>query len=322
MILRKQKVPTLVSVYRIWDHASHNAMTDLIRFNDKWFCVFRESDAHVKGSDGSIRIISSTDTLEWRTAALFSQEGVDLRDPKFSVTPNGKLMLLVGGTVYNEAKEYEWLQSRVAFSDDGIHWSPFTLILEPHEWLWRVTWFMGKAYGVSYSRSEPKDVRQEWHIKLFESSNGIDYTLVTQWEIKGHPNETTVRFMKNGEMVALVRRDGKKDSNAWLGYSQPPYTEWDWRPTTHYVGGPNFLVLPDETLWVAGRLMIECPYVNLEKTFVGMIENDEIQPLVVLPSGGDCSYPGMVYYDNLLWVSYYSSHQISKTSIYLARLAL
>ena len=40
-----------------------------------------------------------------------------------------------------------------------------------------------------------------------------------------------------------------------------------------------------------------------------------------LPSGGDTSYAGLVFYDGLLWVSYYSSHE-DKTSIYLAKVEL
>ncbi|MEK8105428.1 hypothetical protein NKG94_10170 [Micromonospora sp. M12] len=36
--------------------------------------------------------------------------------------------------------------------------------------------------------------------------------------------------------------------------------------------------------------------------------------LVALPSGGDTSYPGLVWHDDLLWVSYYSSHEGGQTS--------
>jgi hypothetical protein len=42
------------------------------------------------------------------------------------------------------------------------------------------------------------------------------------------------------------------------------------------------------------------------------------EPVLTLPSGGDCSYPGMVWHDDRLWISYYSSHE-GKTSIYLAK---
>jgi hypothetical protein len=45
------------------------------------------------------------------------------------------------------------------------------------------------------------------------------------------------------------------------------------------------------------------------------------EPVFTLPSGGDTSYPGMVWHDGLLWMSYYSSHE-GKASIYLARIRL
>ncbi|MEZ6075415.1 MAG: hypothetical protein R3C56_07005 [Pirellulaceae bacterium] len=37
----------IVNVQRIWDAAHHNAFTDLIRFHDQWYCVFREGSSHV-----------------------------------------------------------------------------------------------------------------------------------------------------------------------------------------------------------------------------------------------------------------------------------
>ena len=37
--------------------------------------------------------------------------------------------------------------------------------------------------------------------------------------------------------------------------------------------------------------------------------------------GGDCSYPGLVFHEGLLYMSYYSSHE-GKTSIYLAKIKL
>jgi hypothetical protein len=40
-----------------------------------------------------------------------------------------------------------------------------------------------------------------------------------------------------------------------------------------------------------------------------------------VPSGGDSSYAGLVWHEETLWVSYYSSHE-GKTSIYLAKVRL
>ena len=50
-------------------------------------------------------------------------------------------------------------------------------------------------------------------------------------------------------------------------------------------------------------------------------ESGRLTEFLRLPSGGDTSYPGMVYHEGLLWVSYYASHE-GKTSIYLARVDL
>jgi len=51
------------------------------------------------------------------------------------------------------------------------------------------------------------------------------------------------------------------------------------------------------------------------------MDRDAYQPVMTLPSGGDNSYPGMVWHDGLLWMSYYSSHE-GRTSIYLAQIKM
>src|SRR5678815_1926825 len=73
--------PEIVSIKKIWDQGNHNAFTDLIRWHDKWYCSFRESDAHV-GGDGQLRVLESTDGEKWQSAALIGEKGIDLRDPK------------------------------------------------------------------------------------------------------------------------------------------------------------------------------------------------------------------------------------------------
>ena len=146
--------PKLISVKKIWNAGQHNAFTDLIRFNDKWWCTFRESRAHV-GGNGKIRLLVSNDGEDWQSAALLSEDGVDLRDPKLSITPDHRLMFNLGGSVYEE-KVLKERQSRVAFSKDGTNWSAPQRILEKGDWLWRVTWNKEKAYGIAYSTANVK----------------------------------------------------------------------------------------------------------------------------------------------------------------------
>jgi len=40
-----------------------------------------------------------------------------------------------------------------------------------------------------------------------------------------------------------------------------------------------------------------------------------------LPSGGDCSYPGLLWHEGRLWMTYYSSHE-KQTCIYLAQIEI
>jgi hypothetical protein len=40
---------------------------------------------------------------------------------------------------------------------------------------------------------------------------------------------------------------------------------------------------------------------------------------IALPSGGDTSYPGMLFHGKKLWVVYYSSHE-GRSQIYLAKI--
>lgn len=320
-----RKKAKLISVKKIWEEAEFNGLTDLIFFKGCWYCVFRESNTHQNGKNGTIRIIESRDGDEWKSVASFSEVGIDLRDPKLSETPDGHLMLLAGGSVYEKQKgkedRYVTRQPRVAFSLDAKNWTPLKLILEPHEWLWRVTWHQGKAYGVSYRLSDPQNLKRKWFVTLFESDDGIDYKKIVQWPITHNPNEATLRFLPSGEMIALVRREKRWSAGAYIGISKPPYKKWKWSETKHYFGGPNFLIFPDESMIAGGRLLLKSPYGFQMKTIVAKMDLEKLTPLLVLPSGGDTSYPGMVLKEDCLWVSYYSSHE-GKTAVYLAKIAI
>jgi hypothetical protein len=304
--------PQLVSVKKIWDQGSHNAFTDLIRFRGEWFCSFREADDHV-GGDGKLRVLHSKDGDQWESAALLHEEGIDLRDPKLSITPDGRLMIVAGGSVYQGTKILKGRQPRVAFSNDGRKWTPTNRILGEGDWLWRVTWHKKKAYGVSY-RVTPES-GDDWNVKLFESTDGMKWNLVTTLQVPDRPNETTLRFLPNDECVALVRRE-TGDKQAWIGSSKPPYKEWHWSPAGLQFGGPNFIVLPGGDMIAGGRLY--GPNRN-NKTAIGRMTLKGYAPELTLPSGGDNSYPGFVWQNGTLWMSYYSTHE-GKTSIYLANI--
>jgi hypothetical protein len=298
-----------IAVRKIWDAAPHNAFTDLARFREEWFCVFRESDGHV-GGDGKIRVLTSKDGERWESAALLVEEGIDLRDPKLSVTPDARLMLMFGGSVYRGGRTLLGRQPRVAFSKDGREWTAPQRVLAEGDWLWRVTWHDGAAYGVSYTTSADGGSQ----LTLFRSTDGLAWEKVAPLAVPDRPNETTLRFQSDGHAIALVRREAG-DKQGWLGRAMPPYREWSWQPIGRFIGGPNFLVLDDGRLLAAGRDLSPAG----PRTALGPLIDGTWKIEKTLPSGSDNSYPGMVWHEGALWLSYYSSHE-GKSAIYLARI--
>jgi hypothetical protein len=308
----------LLSVRKIWDAAPHNAFTDLTRWNEQFYTAFREGRGHVS-TDGRIRVLCSKDADTWNSTGLIELAAYDLRDAHLSVTPDNRLMLLGGAAPRQKDNESAPTGSFVAFSSDGTNWTKPQIVVEPGRWLWCVTWHEGEAYGVAYPASQG-----EPYIELLTSADGLTWQLlVPRLYGVGFPNEATLRFDKSGTCYALVRRDQHADEpySAILGISRGDYTQWQWHdlgPEFNGFGGPNLLQLPTGQWLAAGRMHQDGPHTAL--CYLDMKEH-KMTKLLKLPSGGDTSYPGLVWHDGLLYVSYYSSHE-GKTSIYLAKVRL
>ncbi|WBB68222.1 exo-alpha-sialidase [Micromonospora sp. WMMD812] len=298
----------VTTVRRIGDSAPHSAFTDLVRHGDGWFCAFREGTSHVSG-DGVIRVLTSADGHSWTTAAVLRRDGTDLRDPRFVSRPDGRLHLYAAAVTGEATKTFRtvaWL------SPDGHRWGDLTPIGEPHVWVWRAAWHAGAMYALGYATREPRFVR------LYRSGDGVDlHPVVETLFTEGYPNESGLTFEPDGTAVCLLRRD-RDTATAQLGRARPPYRDWQWTDLGVQVGGPALLRLPDGRLVAGVRL-----HDGRVRTAVCAVdvERGELTELVTLPSGGDTSYPGLVWHDGLLWVSYYSSHE-DRTCVYLAEVSL
>ena len=310
---------TIVSVERIWDRATHNAFTSLINFKGKLYCTFRESNGHVSEINGSIRVIVSDDGQNWRSIAFLSEKDVDLRDPQLSVTPDGRIMLNFGGSYY-VGETLIKMKPKVSFSDTkGVNFSiPQDIKLDAKlkkgkDWLWKATWHQGTAYAGIY-----QPVKNGTQVVLAKSSDGINYRYVTRFNIPRSANETVLRFDDAGKMIAVVRCAGGS-GNGYIGISSPPYTKWQWNELSEQLGGPDLIILPNKKL-LCGTRLYQLGVTDKMVLSKVTVSGNYIK-LVTLPSGGDCSYPGMVILNDKLYVSYYSSHE-EKTAIYLARLWL
>lgn len=297
----------IVEVRRIWDHAPHNAFTDLVRYRDRWWCVFREGESHVS-PDGVIRVLMSADGVRWESAALLASALADLRDPKLTITPDGRFMICCGGALHDPVSHTH--RSYILFSSDGRHWEPPIPVADPDFWLWRVSWHKGTCYGVAYASGSAKSVR------LYRSDDGQHFeTLVETLHDQEYPNETSMVFLPDDTALCLLRRD---PAHGLLGRARPPYTNWTWRDAGCRIGGPHMLRLADGRL-IAGVRLYD-PRIRTSLCWVNPATGT-LTEFLELPSGGDTSYGGLVWHDGLLWVSYYSSHEAG-TAIYLAQAAL
>jgi len=326
-----RKPAELLEVRKIWDAGEHNAFTDIVRWRNAWWCTFREADKHVSPA-GRIRVITSVDGDKWESAALVEEKDCDLRDPKFSITPDDRLMIVCGASVYTEGHGFRGRQPRVLFSKDGHAWTAPKRILGQGDWLWRVVWHDGKAYGTAYNSNYVKQgdgtpylvPGPEWSLELYRSDDGVTWEMIAPMEVSGRPNETTIRFLANGDLVAMVRRELGATRVGWIGVAHPPYTRWTWHENNYQFGGPNFIQLPDGSIVAGTRdYTANTPETKKTTTVIGWLAGNDYSftPFVTLPSGGDNSYPGFVWYEGVLWTSYYSSHE-GKTSIYLAKIKL
>lgn len=327
--VRAQDSNENISVQKIYDKAPHSAFTDLIRWNDRFYCAFRTGSGHVpgeNGEDGKVQLISSVDGNSWTEVATIELDSVDLRDPKLSITPTNRLMILMGGSYYDGTKLLKRIP-KVAFVEpngqltDVIDIQIDDSIKGPNDWLWRVTWKQGQGFGVVY-----QNVGNKWGLHLVSTIDGINFKKIQSFSLPNRPNEATVRFAESGEMWIVVRNEGGNQfghlgicSNSKdLPFEEWNFDDWQWRRIKTRLGGPNMIQLP-EGPWILGtRKYLK----SGAKTMLGVLgRNASFREMIEFPSGGDTSYPGMLVYDNQLWVSYYSSHE-SRSSIYLAKVSV
>lgn len=299
----------MLTAHCIWQQAEHNAFTDLIWFKQALWCVFREGSDHVS-PDGAFRLLRSVDLgKSWQSAALISASDADLRDAKLSILADGSLLILGAGALHN--REQQSHQSYIWQSEDGYHWSAAQPVGEANIWLWRMArqQQLQKWYALGYRVGPDKLVR------LYQGESPLQLSPLADLYSDSYANESGLLFETDGTALCLLRRDPE---HGLFGQSKPPYTIWQWQDVGCRIGGPQWLQLADGRLLACVRLYDE----NVRTSLCWIDrQSGKLTEWQSLPSGGDCSYAGMVLRDHTLYISYYSSHE-GKTSIYFTETAL
>jgi hypothetical protein len=299
----------IVDVRMIWGRAPHNASTDLMRFRERWYCVFREARL-AAAPDGAVRVLSSADGNVWQPSGLVSLPGADLRDPKLSTTSYGRLLLLADAVSDGAAGP---AQRTLAWSSpDSREWEGPVQAADPGMRLGHVTWHLNRAYSVGYGSPGAGPVR------LYSSGDGERFTVLADNLLPPRQNaEAGLLFGRDGSALCLMRGDGA-GSPAQLGKSRAPYRAWSWSGLNAAVGAPNMLELADGRVIVAGSIPGNDARIALWWLDP---ERGTLKEFLRLPSGGDSERPGLASQEGMLWVAYHSSHE-GRAMIYLARIKL
>lgn len=319
----------VVSVRRVFHNGEHNAFTDLVRFQNRYYLTFRSCpDGHMVHPSASILVLAGDDAKDWRQVHQFRVPLRDTRDPHFLVF-NDKLFVYSGtwysGTNTLAPADYDLNQhlGYAVWTDDGKSWhGPVMMEGTFGHYVWRAAASGGKAYlcgrrklGFEIrARGEGRQVES----LMLESDDGLVWRKHAVFqEIDG--DETAFLFQPDGSVLGIGRRNGP----AQLLRARPPHQQWERVELDRAIGGPliarwgNRVVVGGRKTTPAGPRMSLC-----------WLNHERLQEFVELPSDGDNSYPGFVPLStNRALVSYYSSHEKDPagktiTAIYLAELAL
>lgn len=320
------------NIRRVFWNGEHNAFTDLIHWNGRYYLTFRSCpDGHMVFPTSRIIVLVSDDARSWEKVHEFSVPRRDVRDPHF-LDFKGKLFIYTGtwycGDSAPKREDYK-INTHLGYgvwTADGSKWSaPQQLEGTYGHYIWRAATHEGKAYLCARRRHDYAEGKGEsgWiESAMLESEDGLRWRFTGLFQDKVG-DETDFLFEPDGQVVAVVRA---KEST--LSRSRPPYQEWDRKNLGVYIGGPLLTTWGGRYL-VGGRKMDfdEAGKGSNPKTVLYWLKKDDsLQQIAELPSGGDNSYPGFVELSpkkGLL--SWYSSHEKDEngktlTAIYMADL--
>ncbi len=319
------------NIRRVFHNGEHNAFTDMICFNGRYYLTFRSCpDGHMVHPTARVIVLVSDDLKSWDEIHRFSVKHRDTRDPHF-LAFKGKLYIYTGtwysGATTLDRDKYDLNQhlGYAVWSDDGESWSdPMLLEGTFGHYIWRAAasgdtaWLCGRR-KIDYDMTA-KGEGPEITSLMLESSDGLNWRKRAVFQPTGG-DETAFQFDDDGNVTAIARGHGKDPAQVLR--AAPPWTDWQRTKLDRYIGGP-LLANWGERQVVGGRELTDAG----SRTSMYWLNGNSLQKFAELPSGGDTSYPGLIALDsNHAVMSWYSSHEKNDegqtiTAIYMAELEI
>lgn len=275
----------------IYSDGKHNAFTDVCIYKGKYYLCFRNSERHCplnKNEYGKIYIMQSLDGDNWKLLYIVRDVDSDLRDPKFVVTSDNKLMIYCGFSNLIDGKlTFQGSKAGFINSDTEI---PTIKTIYIGKWLWRIIWKGDFAYSFAYSEND--------EIFLLKSRDGVHWTEIVDFNMHGY-NECSPYFLGN-QMRVIVRTT---HNYTLAGYSDYPYTKWAFTVISTVIQCPNVLVTSKNEVLLTGRYIDDENKSNLG--FFRLSKFNDVDTIWISKPTEDIGYPGVIQVNSQVWLSYY-----------------
>jgi hypothetical protein len=227
----------------VYDDGLHNENTDLIRWHDQTYLVFRGGEtAQIGSPKARLKVWRSSNAGDtWTLETEIFMPDRDIRDPKF-VIEGDKLTInaisRVPGIHVRDLAGLAWTV-RMETGDGRAFTTPPVRIFDETWGFWRYTWHEGTLYATGYNDGDVQ-------VGFFSSKDGITWQKVSLIydSMADVPSEAELRFF--GETaVSLVRLDNGAslldEGHTAVCVAQPPYESWDCsRKLDKRLDGPNW----------------------------------------------------------------------------------
>jgi hypothetical protein len=307
-----------VESWEVVNDGMHNAFTDLIYWNNKFFLVYTKSSFHAGSNKSCLIIESSSDARNWTRLARLTGDGDDIRDPKFAIIKD-KLFIYA----LKNAKVFAFpTETFYSISNDGLTWSGFKSIGYRGYLFWRpktsdnIDWFVA-AYWYKMGKSI-----------LLKSQDGINWSYSGPIYSGKNAGETDIVFCRPDSdrdgtvpMIASVRSEfgdcylKNPEGSTMILSSYSPYHNWTHLTNSNQrLDGPCLFII-NKRVYAIGRyqpfLGGICKYLgglfSQKRTAIYLVSANGLSYIAELPSSGDTSYAGSVVVEDYLYISYYTS---------------
>ena len=312
-----------IDIGDIYTSENFVAFTDVCYYNNLWYSVFRIGTQHAGGENGQIKVLTSTDGVEWKVMSNVAITDFDLRDPKLTIdSANNILYLSFFGRNVSKHGKIDMENYISQLNTTTNNWEDFNRVqyssFNGSQYVfWRYTYHNGKMYCIAYQ--SPVGIDSIKNLCLYVSNNNfLSYKLLVNLNLTGSSSETTLRFTPNDSMYIIARTE---TIGTPIGISLPTYTNTSWinNPLSTILASPNFLFYKNKLL-ITGRDSKKHTF----KFFSYDLASKKVQKVYTFPSGYETGYGGMCFNpknQNELWVTYYSITN-NASAIKLARIDL